>query len=311
MAPEQISADPDVDHRADIYSFGCVAYELADRRRAICASKGESTICRAHNGEAGIAEGPWSRLPGRSCNARDEVPRENSVPGLTVASRNAAVRLRNVDAAQVGHALDVGGVIEGTARRFGGPLKLTAQLTDVRSGKIVWADSCEQQAQDVFAVEDTIAKAIVAALQLRLNPRDAKPAGVTNAQGTSDLAAYDLYLRAEYLLARRGKSFYSALKLFEQATETDPKFARAYAGYAMAASVLPGYSKTPADSIVPLGLRAAKRAIDIDRNLADAHLGMANLRTSLLTLLQIRAGIRCSSEQIQYGASADVRIAIG
>jgi serine/threonine-protein kinase len=126
-------------------------------------------------------------------------------------------------------------------------------------------------------VEDSIAKAIVAALRLRLNAKDAKAAGVINAQGTSDIAAYELYLRGEYLLARRGASLYAALKLFEQATDKDPNFARAYAAYGMAASLLPNFTRTPSDSIIPLGLKAARRAIQLDPKLADAHLAMGSL----------------------------------
>jgi tetratricopeptide (TPR) repeat protein len=86
-----------------------------------------------------------------------------------------------------------------------------------------------------------------------------------------------LYLRGKYLLGRRGSSLNGALRLFEQASEQDPNFARAYAGYAMTASLIPAFSQTPADSIIPLGLKAARRAIAIDPNLSDAHLGLANL----------------------------------
>jgi len=380
MAPEQISADPSVDDRADIYSFGCVAYELLTGaapfshrtpnqlyaahitekpaslkdRRPDCpdsvatlvmkcleknpddrpqsardilrgleavqthqtpmpsataqgvskpARRGRLMVVSAIAGIAvfsavaayttrgkpkadihSLAVLPFTNIGGDTANAyfaegmSDEITTELArVPGLTIASRSAVARLKETDAAKVGQALDVGGVIDGTVRRFGDRLKLTAQLTDVSSGKILWADSYEQQSKDVFAVEDSIAKAVVAALQLRLNANQAKAAGVTNAQGTTDVAAYDLYLRGQYLLARRGPGIYNALKLFEQATDKDPKFARAYAGYAMTASLIPAYTRTPADSIVPLGLKAARRAIDLDPNLADAHLGFANL----------------------------------
>ena len=379
MAPEQISADPSVDHRADIYSFGCVAYELLtgaapfshrlphqlyaahitekpaslNDRRPDCpdsvsalvmkclekdpANRPQSARDLLRGLEAGqtystpipsagpsvsrpprrgrlivvsaiagiavfsaiaayatrakskadihsLAVLPFSNIGGDTANVyfaqgmSDEITTQLArVPGLTLASRSAVARLRDADAAQIGQALNVGGVIDGTVRRLGGRIKLTAQLTDASSGKILWAESYEEQAQDVFAVEDGMAKAIVSALKLRVNANDGKAAGVTKAQGTSDLAAYDLYLRANYLLARRGQGLFSALKLFEQATDKDPNFARAYAGYAMAASLLPAYSKTPADSIVPLGLKAAKHAVEIDPNLAEAHLGMANL----------------------------------
>jgi hypothetical protein len=101
--------------------------------------------------------------------------------------------------------------------------------------------------------------------------------GTSTIQGTTNVDAYDLYLRGKYLLARRGRHLYQALQLFEEATKRDPKFARAYAGYAMAASVLPLYTDTPTDSIAPFGLAAGRRAIELDPTLADAHLGVGNM----------------------------------
>ena len=379
MAPEQISADPAVDHRADIYSFGCVAFELLtgappfahrqshqlyaahiseppaplkDRRpdtpdtiaalvmkclekdpaerpqsardvmrrlevgqsystpqpsvvpaKPTAARTGRLMVVSAIAGIAvfsavaayavkaksktdihSLAVLPFENIGADTANAyfaqgiSDEITTELArVPNLTVASRSAVARMKGIDAAHLAEALDVGGIIDGTVRRVGNRVKLTAQLTDASSGKIIWADSYEEQAQDVFAVEDSIARAIVAALRLRLNAKDAKAAGVINAQGTSDIAAYELYLRGQYLLARRGNSLYAALKLFEEATDKDPNFARAYAAYGMAASLLPNFTKTPSDSIVPLGLKAARRAIQLDPKLADAHLAMGNL----------------------------------
>jgi serine/threonine-protein kinase len=224
--------------------------------------------------------------------------------------------VKTTDVQQIGQALNVGGVIDGTVRRYGNRLKLTAQLTDASSGKLMWADSYEQEAQDVFTVEDSIAKAIVAALKVRLSPADAKAAGVTNAQGTADAAAYDFYLRAKYLLGRRGTYLYSALNLFEQATKRDPNFARAYAGYAMTASLVPVFTRTSADSIIPLGMVAARRAIQIDPDLPEAHLGLGNLLLFNYEWEQARAEYKRAIELDPLNATAhqwagDVMYAIG
>lgn len=378
MAPEQIAADPHIDHRADIYSFGCVAYEVltgaapfAHRqpqqlyaahltekpaslkdRRADCPDgiaalvmkclekdpanriesarqllrglesteattrgtpqaeiatpkRGRQLVVAALVGIAivsaigayvakdrksddinSLAVLPFENVGGDTANAyfaegmSDEITTElTRVPGLSLASRNSVAKYRGADPKQVGAALDVGGVIDGTVRRAGDRLRLTAQLTDASSGKLIWSNTYEQKVQDVFALQDSITKAIVSALKLKLEEQKlaSQDGGITNTQGTSNLEAYDLYLRGRYLMQRRGKYLYQALDRFEEATKKDPNFARAYAGYAMAASVLPQYTSATADSITPIGLKFGRRAMQLDPNLADAYLGVADL----------------------------------
>jgi len=211
----------------------------------------------------------------------DELTTELSkVPGLSLASRSAAFRFRgpDVDVKAVGRELDVGAVLEGTVRRAGNRMRLTAQLTNASNGKLLWTDSYEQQVEDVFAVQDSITQSIVAALKVKLGGEAAPLRTASTSQGTRNLDAYDLYLRGRYLWARRGEeSIRKSIGLFEQAIEADPQFARAHAGLAMAASVLPMYAQMRSDSITPIGLAAGRRAITLDPNLSDAHLGLANV----------------------------------
>ena len=374
MAPEQISADPSVDHRADIYSFGCVAYEiltgaapfahrtptqlyaahltegpaaLKDRRRdcaddiaalvmqclekdpanrpqsarailralettttaaasyqlpaASKAKSGRNLVIAAFAGIAifsgiaayaarrspaadihSLAVLPFTNIGGDTTNSyfadgmSDELTTELArVPGLTLASRNSVARFRGADAKQVAQALNVGGVIDGTVRRAGNRLRLTAQLVDAKSGNILWTDSYERQTEDVFAMQDSITRSIVSALKLKLSNAAATSDGAVNAQGTKDLAAYDAYLQGRYLFARRS-GIDRALAFFDQAIAKDPGFARAYASYAMAASVASTYSAVNTDSIIPLGIAAGKKAVELDPQLADGHIGLAN-----------------------------------
>jgi tetratricopeptide (TPR) repeat protein len=122
-------------------------------------------------------------------------------------------------------------------------------------------------------MQDSITKAIVAALRVKLSG-PVENAGA-NAQGTKDLAAYDAYLQGRYLFAQR-KGLDRALKFFDEATQRDPNFARAYAAYAMAGSLLTTYGPGNPDSIIPLAVKAGERAVALDPNLADGHLGLAN-----------------------------------
>ncbi|MGK2962352.1 MAG: protein kinase domain-containing protein [Gemmatimonadaceae bacterium] len=377
MAPEQISGDPSTDHRADIYAFGCVAYELLtgaapfahrqphqlfaahmgekaaailDRRpdcppdiaalitqclekdpanrpqsardllHALDAGRSHSTpsapaaapertgrkmVLAAVAGIAifsaiaaivfrgdsnaditSLAVLPFENVGGDTTNAyfaegmSDELTTELSkIPGLTLASRNAAFRFRgsDVDVKTVGRELDVGAVLEGTVRRAGNRMRLTAQLTNVSNGKLLWTDSYEQEVEDVFVVQDSISRSIVEALKVKLTGGGNVRTATSSSQGTRNLEAYDLYLRGRYLWARRGEgSIRRSLTLFEQAMAADPNFARAYAGFAMAASVLPMYAVMESDSITPAGIAAGRRAVELDPNLSDAHLGLAN-----------------------------------
>jgi Tfp pilus assembly protein PilF len=122
-------------------------------------------------------------------------------------------------------------------------------------------------------MQDSITKAIVAALRVKLSGQADNP--VVSTQGTKDPAAYDSYLQGRYLFAQR-RGLDQALKFFQQATDRDPNFARAYAGYAMAASLLSTYGAGKPDSIIPLGIKAGEKAVALDPNLADAHIGLAN-----------------------------------
>lgn len=142
---------------------------------------------------------PFESVGGDTANAyfaegmADELSNAlTKVPGLQLAGRSsaAAYRGKQTSAQEIGAALSVGGVLVGSVRRAGGKIRVSSQLTNARTGLVMWSDSFERGAQDVFAVQDDIAKAIVRALQVTL-------AGGANSapladRGTSDLEAYDL-----------------------------------------------------------------------------------------------------------------------
>jgi serine/threonine-protein kinase len=196
------------------------------------------------------------------------------LPGIRVAGRSSAARFRGraASAREVGSALDVGSVLEGTVRRAGDRVRVTAQLTGASDGLIVWTESYDREAKDVFALQDDITRAIVVALRGKLAGTTASS---TPAIGTANLEAYDLYLRGMYLYRRRGASLKRGADLLEEAIGKDSTFARAHAALASALLLEPYYSPTRVKDVLPRARAAAERAVALEPTLSDAHLALA------------------------------------
>ena len=194
------------------------------------------------------------------------------VPGLRVASRTSAFTYkgRSVDARQIARELQVGALLEGRVRRDGDRLRVSAQLTGGTDGLLLWSETYERQMADVFAVQDEIAGAIAAELRPRLAGGADAAAAARVRRGTTDLAAYDLYLRGRYHFHRRGETeLRRAADYFAQAVARDDRFAPAHAGLADAAALLPIYGAADADSAFAIARRGAERAVALDPTLAD------------------------------------------
>jgi TolB-like protein/tetratricopeptide (TPR) repeat protein len=154
----------------------------------------------------------------------------SKVEGLRVAARTSSFAFREYDVRDVGEALDVSVVLEGTVRRAGDQLRISAQLVDTGSGFQLWSDVYNHELQDVFQIQEEIAHAIVKALRLEL-------LGATGARlvtpGTDSTQAYDKYLEGRNVLqARTPSAAQKAISIFEEALEFDPSYAQAYAGLA-------------------------------------------------------------------------------
>jgi serine/threonine protein kinase/tetratricopeptide (TPR) repeat protein len=203
------------------------------------------------------------------------------LPGLRVASRTSAYafkRRTDADAAQIGKALHVQALLEGTVRRAGDRLRVTAQLTNVSDGLAFWSDTYERNAKDVFAVQDDIARSIANALKLKLGSPAATVA--SSSRGTENLQAYDLYLRGVYFWNKRGAdNLFRGISYFEQAVAVDRNFGRAYAAMASSYALLPEYTDSPPADVLKRTRDAAARALQIDSGLAQAHtaLGLASV----------------------------------
>jgi tetratricopeptide (TPR) repeat protein len=171
----------------------------------------------------------------------------------------------------------VGAVLDGTVRRAGDRIRVSAELTSTTDGHLLWSESYERELKDVFAVQDDITRSIVGALQVRLaggpTTSDAMEHGTTNAQ------AYDLYLRGLRLYRKRGIGLIQAREYLEHAIALDSSFARAYATLASVLMVTPYYTPQPIGPLIPRARAAAERAIALDPKLAEAHAALGHVRT--------------------------------
>ncbi|MDF1503916.1 hypothetical protein, partial [Roseisolibacter sp. H3M3-2] len=202
----------------------------------------------------------------------------SQVEGLHVAARTSSFALRDarLDARAIGDTLGVGALLEGSVRREGSRLRVTAQLIDAATGYHLWSGEFDREAADVIAVQDEIARAIADALELRLPPR-APPA---TPRAAPDLTAYDLYLRALHL--RNGldaDDLAQALTLLDRAIARDPDFALAWAAKASVIAPRIYFRQVPYAAGVRDLRVAVDRALALDPSLGEAQvaLGILNL----------------------------------
>jgi serine/threonine-protein kinase len=196
--------------------------------------------------------------------------------GIRVVGRTAAYRFqgqRDVDARSVGRTLGADLVLQGSVRRANDRLRVSAQLTSAQTGEELWSEGYERVARDVLGVQNDVTRAIVAAMRERFGRRI--QASADTSRGTSDPEAYDLYLRGQYLLRRRGPGVQQAAENFERALERDPKFARAHAGLSAALELYPYFAATPAADVYDRATAAASRALALDSTQSEAHTALA------------------------------------
>lgn len=200
----------------------------------------------------------------------------SKVSALEVIARNTAFQFKgqSVDVCAVARKLNVTHVLEGSVRKAGNRVRVTAQLIDGVAGGHVWAERYDRDLTDIFAIQDEISKAIVDALKLKLLPAERK--AIEN-RGTTNSDAYNLYLMARQAWItgdfgdRRREE--KVIRICQRAVEIDPNYPQAWALMAIAQSNLcHGFA---ADEAVDDGTAAAERALALDPNIAEAHLPKA------------------------------------
>jgi len=190
---------------------------------------------------------------------------------LRVAARTSSFsfRAQEKEVPLIARELNVRMVLEGSVRKQGERVRVTAQLIDAASGYHVWSQTYDRDLKDIFAIQDEIAGAIASELKLKL---DAAHAGGAVVADTADLAAYQLYLKAMGLWTARGEqNLLQAEALFQAALKRDPNYAKAWAGLALTYAILPEWSSRPLAETRPAGRDAAEHALALDRDLPEPY----------------------------------------
>lgn len=308
--------------------FAFDKFVLTPKRDAARVAAESTSTVDAHS----IAVLPFVNMSGDAANEyfSDGISEEilnvlARTPELRVAARTSSFSFKGKtqEIPSIARELNVRMVLEGSVRKQEDRIRITAQLIDAKNGFHLWSQTYDRKLQDIFAIQDEIAKAIGKELEVKLvRPGEA---GKTSA-GTSNLAAYDLYLRGIGLWqTRRGDALWQALELFEKAAAADPEFAQAYAGQALVYAVVWDYSSriSAAESFAratdlatralaldptlpePYAVLGSIAAADLRRATADALLRRAvALRPSFATAYQWRGTLLMSSGDLAGGLAS-------
>jgi serine/threonine protein kinase/tetratricopeptide (TPR) repeat protein len=335
MAPEQAAGDPAVDHRADLYAWGVVAYEMFAGRHPFANKRSAHELIAAHISElaapleSGIAahlvtlvrqclakdpnerpvsavelvetledsssSGPWATenlvaaiavLPFANLSGdpgdeyfSDGMTEEliyalSGVKTLRVTARTSSFAFKGTtfDAREVASRLGVSAIVEGSVRRGGERLRISARLVNAKDGYERWSQRFDREVSDVFAVQEEIARAIASELAAQFSgsvKSAARPA-------TRDVLALEHFLKGRFAWNQRTEAASAdAVRYFESAVARDSQFARAYAGLADAYLALPMYARTPPTDAWPNAKAAALKALSLDGTLAEAHTALA------------------------------------
>jgi eukaryotic-like serine/threonine-protein kinase len=223
------------------------------------------------------------------------------VPDVRVVARTSAFSFKgkSEDIRQVGARLGVGAVVEGSLRRVGDTLRVTAQLIDIANGYQLWTGRYDRPSRELLAMEDELSRAILTVL----SPKSAAGlAASPSGKPTDDPEAYKLFLRANYHMGKlTERDFRSALNLYDSAIGLDPTFALAYAGLSGAYAGLYGTFLSAAEGM-PKAKAAALRALELDSSLAEGYVALSSIQSqyewnwkaaerSLLKAIKLNPGI--------------------
>ncbi len=197
------------------------------------------------------------------------------VKGLRVTARTSAFNFKDSKKGvpEIGKELNVATVLGGSIRKVGNMIRITAQLINVEDSYYLWSERYDREMEDVFAIQDEIAKAIVDVLRVKLTGDSEQP---LVKHYTENVEAYNLYLEGLYYWNKRsGEEVKKGIEFFQQAIDRDPNYALAYSGLADSYCLLGWYGGISPKESIPKAMTAARKAVEIDDKLAEAHASLA------------------------------------
>jgi serine/threonine protein kinase/Flp pilus assembly protein TadD len=270
---------PDIDADWEILVDRCLAKSPAQRWRGMgeVLAALERVAAPSQRPEKSIAVLYFANLSGNQADeyfrdgmTEDIITELTKIKALTLLPRSAVLALRDkpLDRGQVGLQLGVAYVLDGSLRRAGNRLRVTAQLAETRTGHSVWAERYDREMADVFAIQDEIAQHIANALLVVLSDQEKRQ---IEKVPTSNIQAYDYYLRGRKVFFEfRRKSFEYARQMFARATIFDPGYAAAFAGIANCCALLYMYLEATEENLNE-AVAASRRAVALDPESAEAH----------------------------------------
>jgi len=184
---------------------------------------------------------------------------------------------KELDIREIGKKLEVAAVLEGSVRKAGNRVRITAQLIDITDGYHIWSEKFDRDLDDIFSIQDEIALAIVEKLKIKL--LGVEKAKLTK-RHTENQEAFSLYLKGRFFWNKRFEGgLMQAMDCFRQAIDMDPLFALAYVAMADCYCMLGFYGYAPPHDIYPKGKAAANKALEIDNELGEAHASLGWIKT--------------------------------
>jgi TolB-like protein/Tfp pilus assembly protein PilF len=268
-----------------VLAAGLMTFQIVRQKPSTVAGRIAAPLAELPIESKSIAVLPFENLSHDPENAyfsegiQDEIlTRLAKIGDFKVISRTSTEKYKSApgNLREIAQQLGVAHILEGSVQKSSDQVRVNVQLINALNDTHLWAETYDRKLTDIFAVESEIAKAVAENLQAKLNGRAEK---VLAARPTENPQAHELYFKGRYFWNKRTtQNLEKAISYFQQAIDLDPNYALAYAGLGDAHSIVPIYAGTPPKDDIPKALAAARKAVELDDDLAEAHTSLANAR---------------------------------